>query len=474
MFKASLKNKWLTALANIAVLAVLICAVRTAWLVYHQQGLDVDKIFAESMLKEKSFTKMPVEIKTPLGINFWLIEDHTVPIVAVSFIFERAGRAYDPDKKTGRALIAANMLVYGAGSRDRQDFQEMLELNGIRMGFSAGREDLSGMVITPTVNQSTAFTLLRDALTSPRFDLADLRVEQTQSAEALQIQQENPSSVLNLAFAKEIFGAEHPFARNPLGKEEDIFNLTAEDLYDWLKSSLAKDVLIIGVAGDITPEAAASAVDGIFAALPEHNANKDIQSPDIKFEPRVKHLERDTAQTIAVFAAAGTERFAPDFYPLYMANHVFGGSGLTSRLSLKAREKEGLTYGIYTYLSTDEKTPLILGQFSATPENYPLLQKILQEEWQAFARNGLTPEELETARNYLLASYNLRFDSVAGLADMLTAMQKYRLGLDFLQKRNDYVRAVTLEQVNAAAAKYFSVQPVEMHIGQGNNMAKDD
>ena len=106
-----------------------------------------------------------------------------------------------------------------------------------------------------------------------------------------------------------------------------------------------------------------------------------------------------------------------------------------------------------------------MGQFSSTPENYALMQKIMQKEWKKFAKKGATAAELESARSYLLASYNLRFASIGGISDMLVAMQRYGLGRDFLQKRNDYIRAVTLDEVNAVAAKYFGTLPVEVSIG---------
>ena len=463
------RHKFSTAVLNFLVAGIFVYAVWTGYKNYAFSGFDDGRINANSVLKEKKFDKMPVEVSTPSGLKVWLIEDHTVPIIALSFIFERAGRAYDPDGQNGRAGIAANMLLYGAGTYNRRQFQDELELNGIQMAFSAGREDFSGMLVTPSENKKTAYALLRTALTEPRFNSQDLSVEQAQNIEALKIQKERPESVLSLAFAGELFGAEHPYGRNPLGDEADIMSLDSEDLKTWLQSSLAKDNLIIGMAGDVTPDEATAAVEEIFSALPAHNANRDIEAPKMNLKPHTRNVERDTAQVVSTFAAAGTSRTATDFYPLYIANHIFGGSGLTSRLSLKAREKEGLTYGVYTYLSTDEKTPLILGQFSSTPENYPAMRKIITDEWRRFADKGATAEELETARSYLLASYNLRFDSVAGLADMLAAMQKYNLGLDFLQKRNDYVNAVTLEEVNAAAARYYSVMPMEVNIGKIDN-----
>lgn len=462
------RRKFLTAVLDFLIVGIFAYAVWMGYAYYNHTGLDIEKINAQSVLKEKKFDKMPVEIVSSSGIKAWLIEDHTVPIVAMSFIFERAGRAYDAKNQNGRAGIAANMLVYGAGSFTRQQFQEILELNGIQLSFSAGLEDFSGALVTPSANQQTAFSLLRNALTAPHFSATDLKVEKLQNIEALKMQKEHPGSVLSLEFAEELFGSMHPYSRNPLGDEQSIENLTPKDLHSWLKNSIARDNLIIGIAGDILPEEVATVLETVFAGLPERNTNRELTAPDMNLKPHVRQIEHDTAQVISSFAAAGTQRTAPDFYPLYIANYIFGGSGLTSRLSLKAREREGLTYGVYTYLSTDEKTPLILGQFSSTPENYSAMNRIIAEEWQNFAYNGAEQKELSAAKNYLLASYNLRFDSVGGLADMLVAMQKYQLGLDFLQKRNSYVEAVTLDDVNRAAAKYFSVLPIEVFIGNIN------
>lgn len=151
----------------------------------------------------------------------------------------------------------------------------------------------------------------------------------------------------------------------------------------------------------------------------------------MNLEPRTVNIERDTAQISSNFAIRGVARSDKDFYPLYIANYIFGGSGLTSRLSLSAREKEGLTYGIYTYLSPEEKAPLVLGQFSSTPENYEQMRKIMLKEWKKFAKKGASAAELKAARNYLLSSYNLRFASTDGISDMLVSMQYYNLGRDF-------------------------------------------
>ena len=429
-----------------------------------RQIFDAEKIVADSALKTKTFDKLPAEVTSSSGIKVWLMEDNTNPIVSISFMFKRAGRAYDADGKKGTAVLASELLNFGGADFSRADFQETMELNAINLSFDAGLENLSGQLITPSDNLQTAAELLRAVLYAPRFADTDLKLSQTALLEALKIQKENPENVLNLAFSKELF-VEHPYADNPLGIPEDINSVTTADLKQYAAQNFAKDNLVIGIAGDISAEKAKQITDFIFADLPENSQNEELPAPEMNLEPRTVNIERDTAQIISNFAIRGVARSDKDFYPLYIANYIFGGSGLTSRLSLSAREKEGLTYGVYTYLSPEDKAPLLLGQFSSTPENYTLMQKIMQKEWKKFAKKGATAAELEAARSYLLASYNLRFASIGGISDMLVAMQRYGLGRDFLQKRNDYIRAVTLNEVNAVAAKYFGVFPVEVTIG---------
>jgi zinc protease len=460
-YHRSLFSGWVKWLLLLAVFAAIVYGGKQY---FARQTFDAKKIVADSILKTKTFETTPTEIVSASGIKIWLMEDNTNPIISISFMFKRAGRAYDPAGKSGTAVLASELLNFGGADYSRADFQETMELNGINLSFDAGLENLSGQLVTPAGNLQTAAELLRAVLHTPHFADADLQLTKTALLEALKIQEENPENVLSLAFSQELFG-EHPYANNPLGKAEDINAITSADLKQFAADNFAKDNLIIGIAGDISAEKAKTTADYIFADLPENSQTTELNAPELNLKPHEKHIERNAAQIISNFAIHGVSRLDADFYPLYIANYIFGGSGLTSRLSISAREKEGLTYGIYTYLSPEEKAPLLLGQFSSTPENYALMQKIMHKEWKKFAKKGVTAVELEAARSYLLASYNLRFASTGGISDMLVAMQRYGLGRDFLQKRNDYIRAVTLDEVNAAAAKYFGTFPVEVTIG---------
>ena len=95
------------------------------------------------------------------------------------------------------------------------------------------------------------------------------------------------------------------------------------------------------------------------------------------------------------------------------------------------------------------------------------VMEIFNEEWNKMGAEGVSAEELEEAKNYLIASYNLRFADISAIAEMLVYMQKEKLGIDFLQERNRYVSEVTLDEVNRAAARYFTPDNLKI-IGLGN------
>ena len=118
-----------------------------------------------------------------------------------------------------------------------------------------------------------------------------------------------------------------------------------------------------------------------------------------------------------------------------------------------------MTYGIGTYLQQNDAVALLGGGYSSTPDNFRKAQKLLLQEWHKMSQEGVSALELQQAKESLISSFNLRFASIGGIAAMLTGMQKYNLGRDFLEKRNDYIEAVTLEEVNAAAKKYFKGTP---------------
>lgn len=430
-------------------------------LVIEKPSLHVDKILAQSELKDRKFHARVQEIGQN-GLTGYLLEEHANPIVSVSFVFQNAGMTQESDEKQGLSNILAEVLLLG--DYEERPIKEWADEYGIKMDFYADADDFGGYLQFPSAHKQMAVNLFVAALSKSNITLENLRLVRRKMWTALQIQQEKPEYILENAYKENIF-AGHPYERNVLGTKDSVGRVYVVDLRDFRHTYLAKDNLLVGVAGDVNRAQAEKLLAELFGQLPEKAVGKPMSRLSLSSDGSEYKVARQTPQVIATFSAQGVFRDSKEFYPLYIANYIFGDSGLNSRLSKIIREKEGLTYGIYTVLDISDAAALIKGHYAATPANFAKAKELLLREWQRLGHGGISEEELQEAKKSLISAFNLRFASTDGIADMLVAMLKYRLGRDFLDKRNDYIAAVTLDEVNAAAQNYFSSLPDFVYIG---------
>jgi zinc protease len=154
---------------------------------------------------------------------------------------------------------------------------------------------------------------------------------------------------------------------------------------------------------------------------------------------------------VAVFAQTGIKRDDPDFFATYVLNHILGGGGFESRLQTEVREKRGLTYGVYSYLSDKDAAQLWAGSVSSANDSIAEAIRVIRDEWARIGDEGVTEEELRDAKTYLTGAYPLRFDGNSQIANIAVGMQMDGLSPDYIANRNDMVEAVTLEQINRVA-----------------------
>jgi len=447
---------------NICFIGIFVLALLT--FTKQKSTFDDEKIISQSVFKEKTFAAAPFEIDVDGGIKAWMMEEKSVPLVALDFYFDKAGYAFDDENKKGLAVFAASVLTKRAGDMDDETFQNLLEENAIDLKVNALEDIFEISLTAPKQNLETAANLLKAVLTMPNTNGNDVLVAKNKQLTAIDMQGENPEIVLGNQFKKKLFGT-HPKARVSIGDKESVASFEPADISAFVKKHFKKNNLKIALVGDISKEEATAFLQKLFEELPASDEIKDLPPVLPNYDGQEENINRDIPQVISLFAALGTPRLSDDFYPLYIANEIFGGSGLSSRLNVRAREKEGLTYGAYTYLDSDEDAPRLVGTFASAKENYEKMRFILLDEWQKMATEGVTKEEVNTIKNSMLSAFNLRFASLSSVAKQLLYMQKENLGIDFFQKRNEYVAKVTFEAVNAAAKKYFANKPLILTIG---------
>ena len=403
--------------------------------------------------KDKSFVRIE-RVVSPGGIEAWLVQDHTNPIIAVRFSFT-GGASLDETGKEGLAEMVSSLLDEGAGELDSQSFQRRLEDLSVTLRFSASRDFFSGRLKTLTDNTGEAFDLLRLALAEPRFDPEPVERIRSQLLAVLRQNEEDPDTIAGRTLNRILF-PDHTYGRPASGDSESIKSITREDLGKYASAYLARGNLKIGVVGDITPEQLQTYLDHTFGGLPDEPVPFSIPETTPRTTGETRIIEMDVPQSAIVFAQSGVKRDQPEFFTAYVLNHILGEGGFTSRLYNEIREKRGLAYAIGSYLYPLKRTALIYGSAGTANAGVKEALQVLRDEWHLMKDKGVTPEELKDAKTYLTGSYPLRFSSSGRIAAILVAMQTENLGIDYLDNRNSYIEAVTLEDVNALARKLLT------------------
>lgn len=454
----------MTRIRKIAMLAAafVVFFAASSYLIYREP--DVEKILENSPLKDRKFVSKIQKIRTPAGINAYLMSDNSSPIVSLNFKFLRSGIAYESED-IGAPMFLSNIWGDDAKGMTAEELREFLLQNGIKIGFSASFDDFDGNIALPKQNLSSSLEVIGEIFNNPLFVDQNMSTVKAQLVLANLAQNENEREIFD-AFARKNLYKKHPYSRDKIASIESIKNISANDLKQYMAKYFAKDNLLVGVSGDIDEKAAANLIDTMFGKLSQSRKKIDIEAAEPDFSQNDFSLERpDFAQNKIMMVAKGISRDNPDFYPLYIADEIFGGKGLGTRLNNELRAKRGLTYGAYSWLQMQNSANLLVGFFETSPDNFAEAMKIAREEWQKFGDKGITKKEFNQTVDYLLSSYNLRFASTENISSMLTEIQKYNLGEDFLLRRNDYIKAVDFEEVNSAAKKYFNDSLIFISIG---------
>lgn len=397
------------------------------------------------------------------GIVAWFVPDKSVPLVAMSFAFRNAGSATDPDGKEGLAEMTSGLLDEGAGELKSQAFQRAVEDIAAQIGFSAGRDTFTGQLRTLTAEREKAFELLRLALNTPRFDAVPVKRIQSQMLASLRRQARNPRQISGRLWSETVF-PDHPYSKPSNGTEGTVAALTADDLKSFVRDRFSRDRLIIGVVGDISEEELKQRLDSVFGDLPATGRKFAIPETTPGGSGKTLIIRKQIPQSMMILGHAGLKLDDPDWYAALLVTRIFGGGGLSSRLYEEIREKRGLAYSVYAYLSPMEHSALLAGGVATQNARAAESLSVIRAEWQRLAERGITAKELDTAKTYMNGSFPLRLGSSRGIAGMLVGIQIADLGMDYIKKRPSLINSITLAEANRVAKRLYRVSDLTVVI----------
>lgn len=398
------------------------------------------------------------EVISPGGIKAWLVEEPSIPFVALELRF-RGGTSLDAPGKRGATNLMVGLLEEGAGELDSRGFARASEALAASFGYDAGDDSVSISARFLTENRDQAVELLRLSLVEPTFPQDAIDRVRAQVLSGLRGDEKNPNAIAGRTFKALAFG-DHPYGSNGDGTVESVSALTRDDLVAAHKAALARDRLYVAVVGDITEAELGPLLDGLLGELPETGAPMP-GAVDVGLKGGVDIVEFNTPQSVAHFGQAGIERDDDDFFAAYVMNVILGGGGFESRLMTEVREKRGLTYGVYSYLAPKDNAALYLGSVASANDRIAEAISVIRAEWERLAEDGVTQEELDKAKALLTGAYPLRFDGNGAIARIMVGMQMDDLPIDYIETRNDKVNAVTREDVNRVARELLDPEGLQ-------------
>jgi zinc protease len=395
-------------------------------------------------------------VKSPGGITAWLVEEHSVPLLAMRFAFD-GGSAQDPAGKEGVANFLAGMLDEGAGDIASKEFQERMEEIAMRMSFDDARDAFYGSFETLSENRDKAAALLALALSKPRFDTDAVDRVRGQLLANLAYAARDPDRVAAEQWSAMAF-AGHPYGRPTNGTQATLQGTTRDDLSDYWSRTFARDNLKVVVVGDIDAATLAGMLDTLFGQLPAKARLTPVPPTQPAAVEKQKVIEMAVPQSVARFGLPALPRKDKDFMAAFVLNTVLGGGAMSSRLWEEVREKRGLAYSVFTTIQPYKQSSIFTGGVATKNEQIAQSLDLIRAELKRIATEGPTEKELADAKSYLTGSFALRFDSNAKIANQLLWFWQEDMGLDYVDRRNSEIEALTLADVKRAGQRLFENQ----------------
>lgn len=390
-------------------------------------------------------------IKSPGGIEAWLVEEHSVPLMALRFSFA-GGNSQDPAGKEGLANFLTAMMDEGAGELDAAAFQEKMEELSFRMSYDDTRDAFYGSFETLTANRADTVAMLKLALNKPRFDQDAVdRIKAQLRANLVYAARDPEKTAFKEWFATAFAG--HPYGRPATGTDETLTAITRDDLEGYRKANFARSNLKVVAVGDITAEELGRMLDDVFGALPE----KAQQTP-VSLTAPVKGgtnqlVEMAVPQAVAVFGLGAMPRKDPDFMAAFLINQILGGGGFASTLMEEVREKRGLAYSVYSFIQPFHHASIFTGGVATKADAIDQSLDVIKAELKRMAEEGPTQDQFDNAKKYLVGSYALRFDTNAKIASQLLALFEDDFGPGYVDERNAQIEAITMADAKRVAKR---------------------
>lgn len=404
------------------------------------------------------------------GLRLVMSTQRSVPIVAINCLVDGGARV-DPPGKAGLASLTGSLLSEGTKGRTSEEISRLIDSLGGSFGTGGSSDWISASAAVLSRDFETGLDLVARSLREPTFPPEEVERRRKETLGELEADEDQPGVVAQRAFRKTLYG-DAPYGHPVDGTPETVAKLTREDVVEFHRNQITPARTICAIVGDVATsemKAVAEKLLGSWTGSGEGYDPKPAEAPPATSVV----VDRPVTQANIVIGQIGVARSNPDYFSILLMNHVLGGGGFTSRLMQTVRTKGGLAYSVSSHFEGNKLPGPFQVALQTKVESAAEAIKLVRDEIAKLHAEGATEAELEAAKDYLTGSFPLRLDSIGKLAGFLVQVEYFGLGDDYIERYPERVRAVTLEDVRAAAKKYLHPNDlVQVVVGPAAQLAE--
>ncbi|MBD2101325.1 pitrilysin family protein [Leptolyngbya sp. FACHB-261] len=399
---------------------------------------------------------LPETVSLPNGLRVLLLPDRSTPTVTLSG-YVQAGSEFDTTAKAGLASLTAENLMNGAQGKDALTLAKTLEDRGASLGFSANRE---GVIISSNAlaaDLTTVTQTLASVLQQATFPAQELELSRQRALTALKVELDNPARLGRRAFQQAVYPNNHPFYAFP--SEASLKGIDRSDLVNFYRAHYRPDTTVLTLLGDFEPSQARALLEREFGSWQASGKPPALEFPPVPLPKAVVRLNPvlpGKAQSITYLGYSAIDRKDPRFYAALVLNEILGGNTLASRLGTEIRDRQGLTYGIYSYFQAGINAGPFLIQMQTAPEDAQRAVDSTLRLLKQLRDQGVTSNELAAAKRSITNSYPVGLADPDSVANTILMNAVYGLGREEIRQFPSQIEAVTLQQVNQTAKELLS------------------
>ncbi|MBW4602742.1 MAG: insulinase family protein [Calothrix sp. FI2-JRJ7] len=417
---------------------------------------------------------LPEQFTLKNGMRVLLLPDRSVPTINISGQIN-AGTIFDNSAKAGVASLVASNLMNGTKTQNALTLAQTLEDKGASLGFSASREGVAIGGQGLSTNIAVLVKTLADVVQNATFPAEQLELSRKRALLSLKAQLDDPRSLGRRVFQQAVYPENHPFHIFPT--ETSLKGITRDDLVGFYKQYYRPDTTTIAMVGDFEPNQVKILLNQAFGNWQAQGKAPTANITSVSLPQTTTRLNPvipGKAEAVTYIGYNGISRKDPRFYAATVLNQVLGGDTLSSRLGTEVRDRQGLTYGIYSAFATGINPGPFLIQMQTAPNDAQKAITSAVALLKQLREQGITDAELNNAKRSLASSYPVDLASPSEVSSIILSNAVYGLSPAELREFPKRIEAVTMPQVQQVIQEL--IQPDKLVIvtaGPGETAQKN-